>query len=108
MKRLLPFAIIMVLFVGMVFNENASNQRDDASKIRTSEAVKKGRLYNDQSLLKPQYISQFAKQAEQPAVPIEDREHINWLWWVIGVILVLAGGMVLYVLIKKNPRKDVR
>jgi phosphotransferase system glucose/maltose/N-acetylglucosamine-specific IIC component len=29
----------------------------------------------------------------------------NW-WWLIGVVLAIAAGMLLYVLIKKDPRKD--
>lgn len=28
------------------------------------------------------------------------------IWWLIGFILILAIGMLVYVLIKKNPRKD--
>jgi hypothetical protein len=32
-------------------------------------------------------------------------EDLSW-WWLLGVILILAAGMGLYVLIKKNPRKD--
>jgi heme/copper-type cytochrome/quinol oxidase subunit 2 len=29
----------------------------------------------------------------------------NW-WWLIGVVLALAAGMLLYVLIKKDPKRD--
>jgi hypothetical protein len=28
------------------------------------------------------------------------------IWWLIGFVLILAIGMLIYVLIKKNPRKD--
>jgi ABC-type multidrug transport system permease subunit len=28
------------------------------------------------------------------------------IWWLIGFVLILALGMLAYVLIKKNPRKD--
>jgi phosphotransferase system glucose/maltose/N-acetylglucosamine-specific IIC component len=37
--------------------------------------------------------------------PEETRPSNNW-WWLIGVVLAIALGMVLYLLIKKNPRKD--
>ena len=38
--------------------------------------------------------------------PIEEQYHISYLWWIIGVIIAIAAGIGLYMLIKKNPRKD--
>lgn len=38
--------------------------------------------------------------------PEETKPASNW-WWVIGVVLAIALGMLLYVLIKKDPKRDV-
>jgi heme/copper-type cytochrome/quinol oxidase subunit 2 len=48
-----------------------------------------------------------AWQTTTSTVPVEER-HFSWTWWIIGVIVVLALGMLVYVNIKKNPRKDAR
>ncbi len=40
------------------------------------------------------------------SVPVEQTKAISYWWWVIGVVLAIAGGMLLYVLIKKDPKKD--
>jgi uncharacterized membrane protein YidH (DUF202 family) len=37
--------------------------------------------------------------------PEETRPASNW-WWVIGVALAIGLGMLLYVLIKKDPKRD--
>ncbi len=37
--------------------------------------------------------------------PEETRPASNW-WWLIGVVLAIALGMLLYFLIKKDPKKD--
>jgi drug/metabolite transporter (DMT)-like permease len=37
--------------------------------------------------------------------PEETRPTSNW-WWLIGVVVAIALGMLLYVLIKKDPKKD--
>jgi len=39
--------------------------------------------------------------------PIEEQFHVSIWWWIIGVVIALAAGIGLYMLIKKNPRKDV-
>ncbi len=38
--------------------------------------------------------------------PIEERHAINYGWWILGVIIIFAAGIGLYMLIKKDPRKD--
>lgn len=38
--------------------------------------------------------------------PIEERHPFNYTWWIIGVIIILALGIGLYMLIKKDPKKD--
>ncbi len=37
--------------------------------------------------------------------PEETKPASNW-WWVIGVALAIGLGMLLYVLIKKDPKRD--
>ena len=39
-------------------------------------------------------------------MPAEETRPTSYWWWVIGVILAIAAGMLLYLLIKKDPRKD--
>lgn len=102
MKRLIPFAFILMLMAAAIFNG------DTSSKINSGNLTRHTMLLKDQALTKPGTISQFAWQAAPTATQIEDTKHISWWWWVLGVVLVIAGGMLLYVLIKKNPRKDVR
>ena len=46
----------------------------------------------------------FAQQL--PVQPIEERHHISYWWWVIGVIIALGIGIGIYMRIKKDPRKD--
>ncbi len=46
-----------------------------------------------------------AAQNTLPA-PIEERHPFNYTWWIIGVVIVLALGIGLYLLIKKDPKKD--
>lgn len=38
--------------------------------------------------------------------PLEDRYHISYWWWVLGVLLAIGAGIVLYMLIKKDPKRD--
>lgn len=55
----------------------------------------------------PRIIS-IARQVQPPEAPIEERKQFSWWWWAVGVIIAIAGGMLLYVLIKRNPRKDAQ
>lgn len=49
----------------------------------------------------------FAWQSNAPAsMPVEEAKPVSYWWWIIGVILAIAAGMLLYVLIKKDPKKD--
>ena len=41
-------------------------------------------------------------------MPPEETKPTSYWSWVLGVILALAGGMLLYLLIKKDPKKDAR
>ncbi len=47
-------------------------------------------------------------QNEENRMPPEDTRPDTDLWWILGVILAVGLGMVLYILIKRNPKKDVR
>ncbi len=38
--------------------------------------------------------------------PIEEQYHINYWWWVLGVLLAIGAGIGLYMLIKKDPKRD--
>jgi heme/copper-type cytochrome/quinol oxidase subunit 2 len=39
--------------------------------------------------------------------PIEERYHVSYWWWILGVILAIAAGIGIYMLIKKDPKRDV-
>lgn len=38
--------------------------------------------------------------------PIEEIHHISYWWWVLGVLLAIGAGVVIYMLIKKDPKRD--
>ena len=38
--------------------------------------------------------------------PVEEQYHISYWWWVLGVLLAIAAGIGLYMLIKKDPKRD--
>ena len=38
--------------------------------------------------------------------PVEERHPVNYWWWIIGVAIVIGLGILAYMLIKKDPRKD--
>ncbi|WP_018613555.1 hypothetical protein [Segetibacter koreensis] len=38
--------------------------------------------------------------------PVEDRYHISYWWWALGVILAIGVGVIIYMLIKKDPKRD--
>lgn len=38
--------------------------------------------------------------------PVEEQYHISSWWWTLGVLLAIAGGVILYMLVKKDPKRD--
>lgn len=38
--------------------------------------------------------------------PVEERYQTNPWWWLIGVLLAIGVGVVIYLLIKKDPKRD--
>jgi hypothetical protein len=38
--------------------------------------------------------------------PVEEQYHISYWWWVLGVLLTIGAGIGLYMLIKKDPKRD--
>ena len=38
--------------------------------------------------------------------PVEERHQISYWWWILGVLIALGVGIVIYMLIKKDPRRD--
>lgn len=38
--------------------------------------------------------------------PVEQQYHINYWWWIIGVLLALGVGVLIYLMIKKDPKRD--
>ena len=47
----------------------------------------------------------FAQAVPAPQ-PLEEQHHINYWWWVLGVLLALGAGAIIYLLIKKDPKRD--
>lgn len=46
-------------------------------------------------------------QAQSPVQqPVEERYHISYWWWVLGVLLAIGAGIIIYMLIKKDPKRD--
>ena len=50
----------------------------------------------------------FGLQSNVTPMPAEETKPTSYWWWVLGVVLALGAGMLLYLLIKKDPRKDAR
>jgi phosphotransferase system glucose/maltose/N-acetylglucosamine-specific IIC component len=38
--------------------------------------------------------------------PIEEHYETNYWWWIIGVLLAIGAGIAVYMLIKKDPKRD--
>lgn len=38
--------------------------------------------------------------------PIEQQYHVNYWWWITGVLLAIGAGVIVYMLIKKDPKRD--
>jgi phosphotransferase system glucose/maltose/N-acetylglucosamine-specific IIC component len=50
--------------------------------------------------------SAFAFQTAVNSMPPEETKPTSYWWWIIGVILAIALGMLLYILIKRDPKRD--
>lgn len=50
--------------------------------------------------------SVFAFQDTAATMPPEETRPTTYWWWVLGVIITLSVGMLLYKMLKKDPRKD--
>jgi phosphotransferase system glucose/maltose/N-acetylglucosamine-specific IIC component len=48
----------------------------------------------------------FAFQTAVNPMPPEETKPTSYWWWIIGVILAIALGMLLYILIKRDPKRD--
>lgn len=51
-------------------------------------------------------ISVAFAQAVPAPQPVEERYRISYWWWVLGVLLAIGAGVVIYMLIKKDPKRD--
>lgn len=38
--------------------------------------------------------------------PVEERHPTSYWWWILGVLLAIGAGIGLYMLIKKDPKRD--
>jgi uncharacterized membrane protein YciS (DUF1049 family) len=38
--------------------------------------------------------------------PVESRYNIGYGWWILGVLLAIGVGIGVYMLIKKDPKRD--
>lgn len=41
-----------------------------------------------------------------PIQPIEERHGVSYWWWAIGVALAIGLGILAYMIIKKDPKRD--
>ena len=51
-------------------------------------------------------ISTLYGQSVPVQQPVEERYPVSYWWWIIGVAVAIGAGIVLYMLIKKDPRRD--
>jgi hypothetical protein len=100
MKQILVLTCCILLLSAAL---DLRNNIPGNNEIATSSVSGPNTVSKDQ-----QFIRVYAWQAAPPVTPIEERKSTNWLWWAIGVALAVGGGVLLYFLIKKNPRQDVR
>jgi len=52
------------------------------------------------------WLNVLYSQSAQVQQPVEQRYHISYWWWVLGVLLAIGAGIIIYMLIKKDPKKD--
>lgn len=52
------------------------------------------------------FISAVIAQAVPQQQPVEEQYKISYWWWVLGVLLAIGVGVGIYMLIKKDPKRD--
>jgi len=52
------------------------------------------------------YLFALSAQTVPPDRPVEEQYHISYWWWVLGVLLAIGAGIIIYLLIKKDPKRD--
>lgn len=48
----------------------------------------------------------FVKAQTAMPQPVEQQHHVSYWWWLFGVLLALIAGIIIYMLIKKDPKRD--
>ena len=38
--------------------------------------------------------------------PVEEKYETNYWWWILSVLLAIGAGIGIYMLIKKDPKRD--
>lgn len=51
-------------------------------------------------------ISIVSGQTTPALQPIEERHETSHWWWILGVALAIGVGVVIYIIIKKDPKRD--
>ncbi len=109
MKRLFPLVCLLIVLQTTIYLNDSAFSHSKKSYVEAGVMpINKSSQTEGFSFLKPAPLVQFAWQIAPPERPIEERPGFSWWWWVVGVIITFAVGILLYVAIKKNPRKDVR
>lgn len=47
-----------------------------------------------------------AANAQATTMPVEEHYPTSYWWWIVGVILAIGAGIALYMILKKDPRRD--
>jgi phosphotransferase system glucose/maltose/N-acetylglucosamine-specific IIC component len=45
-------------------------------------------------------------QGVAPPQPVEERYHFSYWWWLLGVLIAIGIGVLIYMMIKKDPKRD--
>lgn len=51
-------------------------------------------------------LSTLSAQTVPAQQPVEEQYQISYWWWVLGVLLAIGAGIIIYMLIKKDPKRD--
>ena len=109
MKRLLPFIFLLALQISGTNARAKSLQGLSFSIPATTSLNIQQFLFDAARFPKAVFFFQTDTSTgggEVERIP-EERESKNYMWWSIWVVLGVAACMVIYFMIKKNPRKDV-